>query len=182
MVAGTLARYFGMRFLGAAASVFGGNPAAGRAGRLRGDDPAGQPGIERLDLHRGADLAVPRPAGHRADHPVRRADRGDDLLSDAVAAAGARGCALGGNVRLAVHYPRRDRGAADRGRRHHRLQSGVRRLARVFQAAGSRAVRATPARGTGRLLGPATRRQRPVDSQRRLQPQPGAAPRRGHRC
>ena len=185
MVAGTLSRYFGMRFLGAAASVFGGNSAAGRAGRLRGDDAAAR-----------AAYRTRRPSSWRRSRCIRVPQVTERIIPFA-ALIGAMTCYLTLSRRLelvvarsagvsawqfiapAVIVALHDRGAGD-----HRLQSDLGRAARVFQEAGSRAVRAQrpPQRGTGGFWV----RQRGANGHSIINAassrKPGAAARRGHRC
>ena len=78
--------------------------------------------------HGRGDLAVPRAATARKDDAVLHPDRGDDLLSGAVAAAGTRGRARRRRFGVAVH--RAGAGKRDRARNSGdgRLQSDVGRI------------------------------------------------------
>ena len=118
------------------------------------------------------DVAVPRPATARKDDAVLRPDRGDDLLSRAVAAARTRGRARRRRFGLAVHCAgagKLDR-ARDSGDR--RLQPDVRQLARTLQADGGGTVRLRSRRrdpGCLRLLAQPGQQRRPMDHQCRPQ-------------
>ena len=109
---GTLARYFGLRFLAHADRGVGRRLRAGRAGRLCRDDAARCPTSRTCRRWLVAqDFVLPRAADHRAHPAVLRPDRRDVLLSRPVAAARTRGRARRRHVGLAVHRAGGDRRA-----------------------------------------------------------------------
>src|SRR5204863_194313 len=103
--------------------------------------------------HRGCgDLAIPRATTARKDDAVLHPDRGDDLLSGAFAAPGARGRARRGRVCLAVHRASAGKRGGARNPGNHRLQSDLRELTRALQTDGGGAVRLrSRRRHTGRV-------------------------------
>ena len=128
MMTNTLGRYFAGRFvvsaLGVFASIFVLLVLVDYIEMVQEDIGAGL-GIRH---HGRGDVAVSGAATARKDDAVLRPDRGDDLLSRAVAATGTRGGARRRGFGLAVH--RAGAGKRDRARHpgHHRLQSDVGRI------------------------------------------------------
>ena len=103
MVTNTLGRYFAGRFVISALGVFVSIFAAAGAGRLHRDGPQDLRARVGVRDHGRRDVAVSRAATARKDDAVLHPDRGDDLLSRAVAAARTGGRARRRRFGLAVH-------------------------------------------------------------------------------
>ena len=183
---GTLARYFGLRFLDTLLAVFAGVFALivliDYVEMMRRISDV--PNVSGLTGRQ--DLAVSRAADRRADPAVLRADRRDVLLSRPVATARTRGFARGRNVGLAVHRAGRRSSRCCVGvARHHastiRSPRSLHERSKRLEAEISGNVADRPASDRERLLGTPAQRRRPFDHQRRKQPRAGRAARQRHR-